>query len=220
MELTDHSDANEISLKDEIKFKLRNAIITNELKPGQRLVETDIAKQYGTSQVPVREALRGLEEEGLVRTVKYKGAYVTEIELSEAYHIFSLRSDIESKVIELILPKMTQRHFGELYDIIAQMEADIENPRDLSALDTDFHLKLIDWANIDIYSRVWNMCYGRVRRFISFVHPPVHDKYVEMHEKHISLVQVFEKRDVEQAKLAIRAHIMRSFNESKYKIHR
>ncbi|QHE63316.1 GntR family transcriptional regulator [Rossellomorea vietnamensis] len=92
------------SLKDEVKKKLTKDIITLKLKPGDRIVETEVAKKLGISQVPVREALRGLEEEGLIKTIKYRGAFVTDINPVEMYHMFSLRAKIETDAIEAILP--------------------------------------------------------------------------------------------------------------------
>lgn len=207
------------SLRDAVKQELRNNIISNQLKPGQRIIELEVAKQFGISQVPVREALRGLEEEGLVRIEIYKGAVVTEIEVSEMFHIYNLRSQIESNVIELILPNLKNRHFGELYDIAEKMKMNSEkqNYTDLGALDTEFHWKLIEWSEIDIYKRVWNMCYGRVRQFTSMVHPSNKEKNNEFYERHVKLVQVLQQRNVKKAKLEFQTHIMRTFNEGYYK---
>ncbi|MFZ4453729.1 GntR family transcriptional regulator [Salibacterium aidingense] len=207
------------ALRDVVKQELRSNILTNQLKPGQRIIEMEIAKQFGISQVPVREALQGLEEEGLISIEKYKGAVVTEIEVSEMFHIYNLRSQIELSVIELILPNLKNRHFGDLYDIAEQMKVNNEkqNYADLAELDTAFHWKLIEWSNIDIYKRVWNMCYGRIRRFISMIHPSNKEKNIEFYERHVKLIQILEERDVEKAKSEFQTHIMRTFNEGYYK---
>ncbi|MEW9669884.1 GntR family transcriptional regulator [Ammoniphilus sp. 3BR4] len=205
------------SLKDEVKHEIRTAIISNKLKPGERIVETEIAKKFSISQVPVREALRGLEEEGLVRTVKYKGAFVTEIDPSEIYHIFLLRSEIESNVIEMILPKLTKQQLAELDEIVEKMQIN-ENTEDdasLSALDLEFHSKIIQWGKIETYNRIWNMLYGHILRFNAYMQPNIQYKKAEMYGDHKRLVHILATGDVEKAKAAFQTHIMLYFSINK-----
>ncbi|RPK05925.1 GntR family transcriptional regulator [Priestia endophytica] len=204
-----------LSLKDKVRQELRNEIILNRLKPGERIIETEIAKKFGTSQVPVREALRGLEEEGLVESIKYKGAFVTEIDMSEIHHIYTLRAQIETTVIKLILPTLSHRHFGELYDIIEEMKNQQSDYGALSALDAKFHWKLIEWGGSEIYIRIWNMLSGHIRRFIAVVHPTIEDKHIETYENHKKLIEILESKDIEKAQTAFRDHIMKFFDENR-----
>jgi DNA-binding GntR family transcriptional regulator len=206
------------SLKDEVKQKLRNAIISNELKPGERIIETEIAKNFGISQVPVREALRGLEEEGLVTSIKYKGAFVAEINQSEIFHMYSLRAEIEANVIGHILPSLTRRHFGELRDIVEQMKQYSDKPEDyaaLSALDVEFHRTIIGWGQIAVYNRIWNMLNGHIRRFIAILHPTTILDGKAAYGTHLKLIEVMEERDTEKARAEFKDHIMWAFSKSR-----
>lgn len=202
-------------LKDTIKQVIRSKIIDNQLKPGQRIVETEIARELQVSQIPVREALCGLEEEGLVKSVKYTGSFVTEVNNWEMYHMHLLRSFIETSAVEITLPKLTKKDFGALHDIVDAMAENQRNLADysaLSALDIDFHRTIVSWSSVETYNRIWAMLNGHVRRFINIVHPQVENKQAQLYEDHKLLLAVLEERDVEMAKQAIRSHIMDVFD--------
>lgn len=198
-----------VSLKDKVKQKLRDEIILNNLKPGNRIVETEVAKKFGISQVPVREALRGLEEEGLIRTVKYKGAFVTEIDKVEMYHIFSMRAEIETNALEIILPNLRKRDIGELYDIVDRMKFGKPEYLLQSDLDMEFHRTIIQWSKIDVYTRIWSMLTGHIRRYITALNPKVQILPEEVYKYHLDLVKLMEKGDVEEVQEAFREHIMK-----------
>ncbi|KPL59248.1 GntR family transcriptional regulator [Rossellomorea vietnamensis] len=198
-----------VSLKDEVKEKLTEDIIMLKLKPGDRIVETEVAKKLGISQVPVREALRGLEEEGLINTIKYRGAFVTDINPVEMYHMFSLRAKIETDAIEAILPQLTRRHFGELYDIVDKMKVAEKDYAVQSQLDMEFHRAIIEWSNVDVYLRIWGMLTNHIRRYITMLNPKVRILPEEVHQYHEALVKTLEERDVEKAKVVFKEHIMK-----------
>jgi DNA-binding GntR family transcriptional regulator len=202
------------SLKDKVKQEMRNAIISNELKPGERIIETEIAKSFGVSQVPVREALRGLEEEGLVTSIKYTGAFVAEINISEIFHMYTLRAEIEANVIALILPSLTKRHFGELYDIVERMKTNDQNFAIVSAIDMDFHWKIVEWGQVSVYNRIWNMVNSHIRRFVTYMHPRTIQDGRDAFEVHKKLIEVLKQGDIEQAKAQFREHIMWAFSKN------
>ncbi|MDR3588648.1 MAG: GntR family transcriptional regulator [Negativicutes bacterium] len=204
------------SLKDTIRQIIRANIIDGRLKPGQRIVETEVAKELQVSPIPIREALCGLEEEGLVTSIKYKGAFVADINMDEMYHMFQLRSLIEAKVIELVLANLSKKNFGELHDIVDAMQEKKSNLGDystMSALDIEFHWTIINWSRIEAYKRSWTMLQGHVCRFINFIHPKVQDKQLQEYDDHRLLLEILEERDVEKAKAAIQAHIMDVFDK-------
>jgi DNA-binding GntR family transcriptional regulator len=208
-------------LKDTVKQVVRNKIIENVLKPGQRIVETEIAREMQVSQIPVREALCGLEEEGFIKSVKYTGSFVTEMNFKEMYHIYLLRSSIEVTVIEMTLPKITKAQVGTLHDLIDAMEDNQRRHAEyslLSALDIEFHRTIVSWGDIGTYNRIWTMLNGHIRRFIHFAHPQIANKQDRVYEDHKNLLRVLETRDVEEAKRVFKAHIMDAFNSGVFKV--
>ncbi|CAI9395144.1 GntR family transcriptional regulator [Niallia sp. Sow4_A1] len=198
-----------LSLKDKVKKILRDEIIINKLKPGDRVVETEVAKRLGISQVPVREALRGLEEEGLIRTVKYKGAFVTEINKTEMYHIFSLRASIETNAIEIITPYLTNKKLGELYDIVEQMKNEKPDYLLQSKLDMEFHRTIISWSGIETYNRIWSMLNSHIQRYITVLNPEIKIMPEEVHTYHLKLVEVLKEKDIQKSKEVFWEHIMK-----------
>lgn len=202
-------------LKDSIKEIIRNRIIDNLFEPGQRVVETEIARELQVSQIPVREALCCLEEEGLIKSVKFTGSFVTEVDNREMYHMHLLRSFIESAAIEMNLAKLTRKDFGELHDFVdamgEQQRMNAAYPA-LAALDIEFHRTIVSWSQLETHNRIWRMLNGHVRRFINIVHPQIENKQAQIYEDHLRLLKVLEERDVEKAKRAITAHIMDVFD--------
>lgn len=92
------------SLVDVAATQLRRMIIGGQLRPGERVVENQLTQQLGISRPPLREALRVLEREGLVRGLPRKGAIVTPLTLHDVYEIFTLRHELELVAVRLGIP--------------------------------------------------------------------------------------------------------------------
>jgi DNA-binding GntR family transcriptional regulator len=100
---------------------LREAILAGALPPGARLRQERLAGQFGTSRIPVREALRALEHEGLVTSLPYRGFSVTELDADDIEEVYELRILLESHAVRLAVPLMTdedlvtlERMYGEM----------------------------------------------------------------------------------------------------------
>src|SRR5690348_5539241 len=95
------------SLPDQVYEHLRRAIISAELRPGEKLIELEIAAQMGTSQGPVREALQRLEHDGLVERRARSATFVNSISTDEMYELFLVRSTIEGFAIQRTMHHIT-----------------------------------------------------------------------------------------------------------------
>lgn len=221
MDQSIRSNGTDNPLKESIKQIIRGRIIENKLQPGQRIVETEIARELQVSQIPVREALCGLEEEGLIKSVKYTGSFVTEIDNREMYHMHLLRTFIESTALEMTLPTLTKKDFGALHDLVDAMGEKQRAHADYSAistLDIEFHRTIVGWSGVATYDRIWAMLNGHIRRFINIVHPQIADKQSQVYEEHRYLMEILEERDAAKAKAAIRAHIMDVFDRGAIRV--
>ena len=99
----------------EIVFEtIRNAIINGDLKPGQRLMEVQLAEQLGVSRTPVRESIRKLELEGLVKMVPRKGAYVTPMSIDDLRDMMEIRRALEALSAELAAKNATEEDVKKL----------------------------------------------------------------------------------------------------------
>ncbi len=201
------------SLRNEARDKLRRWIMAGQIQPGERIIETDIARQFGTSQGPIREALARLEEDGLVRRLPYKGTYATEIIPQEIYHTFRLRAQIECNGLELTMGRMTDQQRYDLADIVDQMrQAATEHKDDYfhqAQLDMAFHGHLIDWTGVRVYQRAWHSLESSIQRFLNIVHPSFFANNRGMViQQHVELLSIFQSGNVDRAKTAMREHIM------------
>ncbi len=102
------------NLTDLTYQSLRDAIIGGQIKPGERLLQINLANQMGVSQRTIREALAKLEAKGLIVHEPYKGARVTALPLEEIREIYFLRSILESHAIDLAHTRMTEEDFAEM----------------------------------------------------------------------------------------------------------
>jgi len=110
-------------LSDQVKDRLLDAILTGEYPPGSRIIETRVARECGTSQAPVREALRDLEALGVVEIAPFRGARVRRPTRSELVEAFIVRSELESLAARLAVPHLSDAVFEELEGYIAEMHA-------------------------------------------------------------------------------------------------
>jgi DNA-binding transcriptional regulator YhcF (GntR family) len=111
------------SYAEDIYHQLRDDILSGQIRPGDRLAETEVAQRMGTSQGPVREAFTRLREQGLLISFPHRGSYVSEISEEEARHAYAVRGAIEPLAMQHALPLMGDAEFEQLETQIRAMEA-------------------------------------------------------------------------------------------------
>jgi DNA-binding GntR family transcriptional regulator len=129
------------NIRDNTLKELREAILDGKLKPGERLIERDIAGKLGISRTPVREAIRKLELEGLVTQVLGKGVVVAKISFEEVIEIYNIRAVLEGLAAKLAAEKINLQIRNKLKMLISEMETAIRNDDQdkMSRLNTEFH---------------------------------------------------------------------------------
>ena len=103
-----------LPLRDVVFNTLRQAILRGELKPGERLMEIQLANKLGVSRTPIREAIRKLELEGLVLMIPRKGAEVAEITEKSLKDVLEIRRALEDLAVRLACEKITKEEIKEL----------------------------------------------------------------------------------------------------------
>ena len=121
---------------------LRDEIIRGDLVPGQYLRLEEIAARFDVSTMPVREALRDLESEGLVTIYPHRGAIVTELTAEDLQDIYDIRATLEAMATRLAMPRMTKATYEELEYIIEQMDGQLGHVATLVKLNHQFHSTL------------------------------------------------------------------------------
>lgn len=135
------SDLGRVSTKDQVTARLRDAITTGVLTPGQRLQQEELAERLGVSRMPVREALRQLEAEGLVTFQPYRGAIVAKLSADELIEIYEIRIALETLALRGALPSFDAARLRNLEATLALMEGTDDSERWL-ALNRTFHDQL------------------------------------------------------------------------------
>ncbi len=132
------------TLRTHIARSLRQQILTGEYLPGDRLNESQIAREFRTSRIPVREALSHLQEQGLVMNLERRGMFVIKLSETEVQQINSLRIVLEVEAMKLARANMTPAIQAQLTNLVDQMEHWNGPLAEAAALDRLFH-QLI-WA--------------------------------------------------------------------------
>ncbi len=135
-------DANSCKSLREIVFEtIRTAIVQGNLKPGERLMEVQLAQELGVSRTPVRESIRKLELEGLVKMIPRKGAYVTPLSIKDLKEMMQIREALESLVAELAAENATEEEVEAMRKSNRGFEDSLRNGDEDGIIDYDitFH---------------------------------------------------------------------------------
>jgi DNA-binding GntR family transcriptional regulator len=193
-------------LSDQVKDRLLEAILTGEYPPGSRIVETRVARECGTSQAPVREALRDLEALGVVEIAPFRGARVRRPTRGELLEAFVVRSELESLAARLAVPHLTDAIFDELGGYVdAMYRAAREGDAYAEArADLNFHRRVIELAGNATLQRVWRNLEPFSRTLITLAVPGADRQRIA--ELHPPVLEALRQRDPNLATGAIHHH--------------
>ena len=144
---------NRYQTKEEYVYHvLRDAILTVDLRPGDKLVMDRISEDLGTSPIPIRSALQRLQAEGLVEITPHAGAVVSAVSLSEIDEIFTMLEALERTAYRVAANSATEDDIRKLDGIITRMDSamQIENTRLWSDLNIEFHLLVAEITGMDL----------------------------------------------------------------------
>lgn len=198
------------SLREVATSTLRRAILSGDLKPGERLLESAIAQQIGISRAPVREALRQLEMEGLVVSEPHRGTFVVELSLADLWEIYTLRAAIVRLAAELVTESARAEALPELKRAVDEMEqATRQGDRAcLAALDQSFQEMLCRAANHSRLLNVWLSTTDQLRTQIdladSLYLPPK-----DVVARHTAAIEHIESGRARQAGETLARHILK-----------
>jgi len=195
-------------LRELVFETLREAIINGVLKPGERLMEVQLAEELGVSRTPVREAIRKLELEGFVVMIPRKGAYVAGISLKDVADVFEVRAALESLAAGLAAERITDEEIEELERVLVKQQSLAESDRleDIIRADTDFHDVLYRASRNERLIQIVSHLREQIQRFrtASLSQPGRMRLALEEHKE---IVEAIAERNVEKAQALAREHI-------------
>ncbi|HUQ23173.1 MAG TPA: GntR family transcriptional regulator [Gaiellaceae bacterium] len=192
----------------QVTESLRTAIISGRFEPGDRLIESALSSELGTSRGPVREALRQLENEGLVMSFPYRGAVVLGVSDEEVQEVLiPIRLTLERYSWVQALDKLTDDDFAELGKQIWLMEQ-AGKGNDLTKLveaDLAFHEIVISASGQLHTVQLWRTIWPRIRAY--FYRYERFRSFEETVEEHRELLEALQTRDPEIALAVLQRHI-------------
>jgi DNA-binding GntR family transcriptional regulator len=191
---------------DIIHDYIRDAIADGSLDEGEPVRQDDVARVFNVSKIPVREALKRLEAEGLVEFQRNKGAVVTSVSEPEIAQIFEVRAILESSAIKLSVPHMSERTFAEALALCNAFAKETDVAR-WSELNWRFHSRLYEDAERPYLVNTIRSVNDRLERFLRVQLTLSHGHGVADQE-HRELLDICRAGDAEKAAACVYAHIM------------
>ena len=194
-----------------VQEEIERLIMTGELSPGSRLNETELAERFGTSRGPVREAVRALEEVGLVRNEKNRGGFVREISVEEADEIYELREALEDIIGQRVARRADPALLARLGDLVDQMAvlANAGQAKEYAALNLKFHSALLDAAASNKLTETYRRLVKELHLFRMRALTDGGGLNVSAPE-HRAIVEAIASRDPMRAGQALRRHVAAS----------
>jgi len=187
---------------------LRDEIIRGDLVPGQYLRLEEIATRFDVSTMPVREALRDLEADGMVTSFPHRGAQVTELSADELQDIYDIRATLEEMATRLAVPFVTKPILTELTSLIEQIENHVGDVATLVKLNHQFHLTLYAASGRKHLCELIRMLRYRSQHYLHVYTAEIDAGHSpQSRGEHRAILEACKRGDAEQAAALTREHV-------------
>jgi DNA-binding GntR family transcriptional regulator len=205
---------NHNTLAKQVVREVRLQIFSGTLKPGERVVESEIATAMGISRGPVREALAELEKEGLVITSPRKGTYVKSFELKDIEEIYTLRALLEGFAVSLALDRFQEQDLAYLRDLLDQIVemAEKKDVIEVSRLNMQFHKKIMELSDHKRLYDTWQSLLAQTQ-MLSAMTTEYYTSLIDIRKSHKILLDALVTGDRDHIKRSFEQHILKSMNE-------
>lgn len=198
-----------VSVVDNVTERLRHDLLAGEIKPGERIRVAELEKRFGVSHIPIREAVRRLETEGLIVAMPQRAAVAAGVDLDDLAGLYDLRRIIECAVIRRSAEAMTDEQVAAVHEALERLEA-VASDHDSSRfwdLHRDFHWALLEPGATAWIERVLDQIWLASQRYVRlFVTETVNDAMRD----HRRLRDLCRKRDGVGAAALLRRHLDRT----------
>lgn len=202
-----------LPLREVVFNTLRQAILTGELKPGERLMEIHLADRLGVSRTPIREAIKKLELEGLVTMVPRKGATVAQITEKNLRDVLEVRRNLDTFAVELACERITEEQLIELEKKVVFFEETIKmkNSKDIAEADVELHDFIVAATGNERLVQLVNHLSEQVYRY-RFEYIKDETTHQILMEEHREIYECMKQNNLECAKEAMKRHITNQEN--------
>ncbi len=198
-------------LSARIADEIRKAVLSGEMRPGMRIRQELLAANFGASRIPVREALKQLENEGLVVLAPNRGAWIADVNSEESIEVYKIREVVEPLAILESVPNLTDADIASL-DLTVRRLEQVVTLEDYIQLDRAFHLRTYSRARMPqllaMVERFWNTTQHFRRQFVKETFAK--DGLPFSDPQHVLLMDAIRVRDADAARSLVRLHIRRT----------
>jgi DNA-binding GntR family transcriptional regulator len=197
--------------REQVVDLLRAEILSGGLRPGERIVESQLARELGVSQTPVREAFAALSREGLVVKLDHRGTFVSSLKADELRDLLTLRAVLEGYCARLVAQSSTDREIESLAGVVENMStaARAGKLEQFVEYDLDFHQRLYALSGNGLLQEVLLGLQQRMRLALAFFVNAVYSQDLnEVAADHLVLLDVLRERDPAAAEAVATAHVL------------
>jgi DNA-binding GntR family transcriptional regulator len=207
-------------LRERVLDRLRALILNGELRPGEFIRQQHIAKLFGVSQMPVREALKELAAEGLVENIPYRGVRVVQYSFDDIDDLFALRSFLEGRTAKAGASRITEEEVDCLVALAEKMKVAIASKQEAvyRSINRQFHQTIYrisgSYFLIQTLDKLWStyptMLPGNLSQTII---QPITSGNERDNEEHFAIIEALKKHDSEKVENLMKDHIQNAGNE-------
>lgn len=209
-ETRDGKEGESALLSERVAHTLRDAILSGRLQPGSRIRQEELASQFEVSRIPVREALRQLESDGLVTLRANSGAWVAKLDIKEFLEIYKIRERLEPLALRESVPHLSEDQIARL-DELRELMSSSRHVEEFLQLDREFHLLTYAGAGManlmEMIEKFWNTTQHYRRMFTENARQEA--RWI-IHAEHRLLVEALRRRDEDEAERILLGHIRRT----------
>jgi DNA-binding GntR family transcriptional regulator len=192
-------------IRDQIREHILERILDGTFPPGHRLRETELVQEFGTSQSPIREALRELEGLHYLETSPFRGTRVRQVSTAEMSEAYLLRGLLEQAAIELACERQ-QKDWADLRTIaLSTIDAANRGDREAyTARDAEFHRFIAEYSGASLIERIWDLLSFATRARLVLRTRQL--SLTDLGKQHLAIVAALENGDGKKAGELLRAH--------------
>jgi DNA-binding GntR family transcriptional regulator len=204
--LDDARQSLDTSLGEFVLERLKDAIRRGRFRPGQRIREAEVAGWLGVSRTPVREALRRLQSDGLLRLTPWRGAVVAELDRAQVEELYATRRSLEGTAAALAAEHASEAEIAVFFDLLDQDAAAVDNVKRRARLNRRFHQALYHAAHNRYLLQALNALSDSLALLKSTTYE-VPGRPEQARREHLEIAEAIRRRDPDAAERATRAHI-------------
>jgi DNA-binding GntR family transcriptional regulator len=195
---------------EQVAIELRSRIIAGEIGEGEQLLQEQLATDLGVSRIPLREAMRQLEAEGLITLTSHRGGVVSVLTMDQIRELFEIRACLETWLLTMAIPVMDKTDFEKLDAIIDEMQ-----PGEIAhwgELNWQFHEALYARAGRDQTLQILRRVHRNLDRYLR-VQISATSGWQKANVEHRSIVEFCRSKDVRRATVMLDSHIIDASTE-------